>query len=97
MHTTDVDEMLESMTPAQFAEWCAKDLVEPIGNRGATDILAMLAAMVANAVGAKSAGGGKLRPEDFAYWKETPEQPAASADAVAFALKSIGASFGRVG
>ena len=30
-HTTDVDGMLESMTPEQFDEWCAKDAVEPIG------------------------------------------------------------------
>ena len=29
--TTDVDAMLDSMTHAQFDEWCAKDLVEPIG------------------------------------------------------------------
>tara|TARA_R110000868_G_scaffold411504_1_gene704790 strand:- start:700 stop:984 length:285 start_codon:yes stop_codon:yes gene_type:complete len=29
--TTDVDGMLDSMTHAQFDEWCAKDLVEPIG------------------------------------------------------------------
>jgi len=30
-HTTDVDGMLESMSPEQFDEWCAKDAVEPIG------------------------------------------------------------------
>jgi hypothetical protein len=29
--TVDVDGMLESMTPEQFDEWCAKDAVEPIG------------------------------------------------------------------
>ena len=30
-HTTDVDGMLESMSPEQFREWCAKDQIEPIG------------------------------------------------------------------
>ena len=29
--TVHVDEMLESLTPDQFNEWCAKDIVEPIG------------------------------------------------------------------
>jgi hypothetical protein len=57
----------------------------------------MLAAVVANAVGVKSTTGDKLTPNDFAYWKDNPEPPAASADAVAFALQMIGASFGRVG
>jgi len=96
-HTTDVDGMLDNMTPQQFMEWQAKDRVEPIGGRGAADILAMLAAVVANAVGVKSTSGDKLTPNDFAYWKDNPEPPAASADAVAFALQMIGASFGRVG
>lgn len=29
--TTDVDGMLDRMTPEIFAEWCAKDEIEPIG------------------------------------------------------------------
>ena len=31
-HTTDVDGMLDTMTPQQFAEWQAFDQLEPLGD-----------------------------------------------------------------
>jgi len=30
-HTTDVDGMLDRMTPVQFDEWCVRDQIIPIG------------------------------------------------------------------
>lgn len=45
--TVDVDGMLRSMTPTQFAEWCAKDQIEPIGHSGHHQILARIGVLIA--------------------------------------------------
>jgi len=46
-HTVDVDGMLSQMTPEQFAEWIAKDRVEPIGHEPTRQTLALLGTVVA--------------------------------------------------
>jgi hypothetical protein len=43
--TTDVDGMLDRMSPKMFAEWCAKDEVEPIGYQ--SRILGLIAFQIA--------------------------------------------------
>jgi len=53
VHTTDVDGMLDSMTPQQFQEWCAFDRVDPIGNQGLCDTIANFAVVVCNGLGAE--------------------------------------------
>jgi hypothetical protein len=60
-HTTDVDGMLDNMTPGQFAEWCAKDLVEPIGHD--TQMLSLIAFMLANYMGVED-----MKPEHYMPW-----------------------------
>jgi hypothetical protein len=45
-HTTDVDGMLDRMTPEQFDEWCLRDQIIPIGYQ--TKMTAYLAWMLAN-------------------------------------------------
>ena len=61
-HTTDVDGMLDRMTPAQFEEWCVKDRVEPIGHN--THMTALLAYFVQQYMAA-----GKGQPiEEFLPW-----------------------------
>jgi len=62
-HTTDVDGMLSRMSHAQFDEWCAKDLIEPIGSRGTNHILTRLAMLIAGYLGQDDA-----KPEAFAWW-----------------------------
>ena len=60
-HTTDVDGMLESMTPEQFNEWCAKDAVEPIGYQ--SQALGMIAHLIHSYM---SQGEGEA--EQFMPW-----------------------------
>lgn len=84
----DVDQMLDEMTPAQFMEWQAKDIIEPIGHRGTQEILALFASMVASMMG-KTVG-----PEVFAYWKQKPKEEVASHKSTMMALAAIGAKRG---
>lgn len=72
-HTTDVDAMLDLMTPESFEEWCLKDQVEPIGNSGTWSILALIGVTVAQAAGAKN-----MKVEHFMPWYEAgkPRQSA---------------------
>ena len=60
--TTDVDGMLDSMTPQQWIEWQAKDRIEPIGNNGACLILARIGELLAAFM------GSEMRQRDFMPW-----------------------------
>lgn len=61
--TTDVDGMLNSMTSQQFDEWCAKDLIEPIGTPyGLADLIAKIGVMIA------AMGGHEVTESNFAAW-----------------------------
>lgn len=81
--------MLDEMTPDQFIEWQAKDIVEPIGHRGTHEILSLFASMVARMM------GNKIDPESFMYWKEKPESSANQAQQLSImALQAIGAKRG---
>lgn len=51
--TVHVDAMLDGMTNRQFDEWCAKDIIEPIGHSGTHDILARLGVLIASFMGLK--------------------------------------------
>ena len=77
--------MLSKMSHNQFDEWCAKDIVEPIGSNGTNEILMRLAMVVAMASGLKEA-----KVSDFATWIKTVDPPADSSVAIA-ALEAIGA------
>ena len=86
-HTTDVDAMLEAMSPAQFLEWCAKDQIEPIGHAGTHEILAQIACMIATWLGAKD-----VDPWSYKWWQERPKKQAEdSVEAAVMALEMIGA------
>jgi hypothetical protein len=61
--TTDVDGMLDSMTPAQLDEWTAKDLIEPVGYQ--SQMLGFLAYMVFAWVGGSES---EAKPSDFMPW-----------------------------
>jgi hypothetical protein len=82
----DVDAMLDHMTPQQWAEWQAKDSVEPIGHRGTHEILAILGAIVAGLGGAKD-----ITPESLLHWRQVPEAKPVNHEVAAMALQMIGA------
>lgn len=82
--TVDVDTMLENMTPKQFAEWCAKDRVEPIGTDGTNEILSQIAALIARAFGAED-----VDQYTFKWWQKRPEDTATH-DGLAMALEAFG-------
>ena len=81
----DVDAMLDHMTPQQWAEWQAKDSVEPIGHRGTHEVVSILGAMLAGAWGSP-----EVTPATFMHWRQQPEK-VASHEAAAMALQMIGA------
>lgn len=85
-HTTDVDGMLDRMTHEQFDEWCAKDLIEPIGTRGTNEILTRLAMMVAGFLGQED-----VSPSAFAWWMESKRDKPVDDDVAIAALEAIGA------
>ena len=61
--TTDVDEMLSKMTHQQFDEWCAKDMIEPIGTSQETcRILTKIGRMIAAFM------GQEMKEKDFMPW-----------------------------
>ena len=82
----DVDAMLDHMTPQQWAEWQAKDSVEPIGHRGTHEVLAILGAIVAGLGGAKD-----ITPESLLHWRQVPETKPVNHEVAAMALQMIGA------
>lgn len=83
-HTTDVDGMLDQMTPQQFTYWRAKDAIEPIGSGAVTYILSKIGQLVA------ALSGNQLSDVDFRPWAKTPEDkplsPAESAKAISAAI-----------
>ena len=62
-HTTDVNAMLDGMSPYQLDEWIAKDFIEPIGH--VTQMTAFIAYAIAAYVGGKDA---EANPVDFMPW-----------------------------
>lgn len=73
--------MLAAMTHDQFDEWCAKDIIEPIGSmQPVCEILAKIGGLIAAFV------GHELKEEHFMPWikppkiekKLTPRQSAAA-------------------
>lgn len=55
--------MLDSMTQSQFDEWCAKDMIEPIGTpHGLAGVITRLAMMTA------SINGNETTERDFMPW-----------------------------
>lgn len=77
--------MLDRMTPEQFDEWRAKDIVDPIGCRGVYEILAMIGAMLSNAFGGKD-----VTPDSFMYWRkeQKPEKVKESQEAAMVLLET---------
>ena len=76
-HTVDVDGMLDSMTHDQFDEWCAKDIVEPIGHGGTHDILARIGVMLAAFMGSKNVDETLFKP-----WEKEASEPVAKSDSI---------------
>jgi len=70
-HTLDVDAMLSRMTHEQFNEWCAKDIIEPIGHSGTHDILARIGVLIATWIGSEDASEAM-----FKWWEKNKEQAA---------------------
>lgn len=69
-HTVHVDEMLDDMTVDEFDEWCAKDLIEPIGFH--VQVLGMLTYLVQNFMG----GDSEAARNAFTPWvKYAPPPP----------------------
>lgn len=92
--TVDVDCMLESMTPGQFEEWRAKDLLEPIGHSGTHEILSMIGALIANYLGSKDQNDSPIDQWHFKWWQERPPQAEATVEGMFAALEMIGAKRG---
>ena len=67
-HTIDVDAMLNEMTPQQFDEWHAKDLIEPIGSRSVTYVLSIIGEIIATYLGCD------MKAADFTPWVEQRDQ-----------------------
>lgn len=66
-HTVDVDTMLDHMTTDQFDEWCAKDVIEPIGEEKTRVLLGMIGMIVAKFAGIN------LSEQDFTPWVKVDE------------------------
>ena len=86
-HTTDVDGMLDSMTPQQWIEWQAKDLIEPIGLDSVSGVLAKIGEMISAYM------GSNLTQRDFMPWLPKVEtqqamNPSESAKLLTAALRS---------
>lgn len=79
--------MLDGMSHEEFNEWCAKDLIEPIGNRGTNEILVRLAVMIAVYLGHDDAKKSAFAPW---MWTEKEEEPVSDEVAIA-ALQTTGA------
>ncbi len=74
------------MTHAQFDEWCAKDLIEPIGTSGTNEILTRLAMMIAGYLGQED-----VKPSAFAWWMKSKKDKPVDDDVAIAALEAIGA------
>lgn len=76
--------MLSRMTHAQFEEWHAKDLIEPIGNYGTNEILARLCVLIATYLGQKD-----VKKAAFAPWMVEPKRNKPVTEEVAIAALQI--------
>ena len=84
--TTDVDGMLDRMTPEQFQEWCAKDEVEPIGY--SSRMLGMIGFMLATYMAGESSD---VNANDFMPWEKfAPEAKPQNQQAAAIIRSVIG-------
>jgi hypothetical protein len=90
-HTTDVDGMLDTMTPQQFAEWQAFDSLEPLGDRGTHDILAMIGCLISGYMQATDERGDDIGPYHFTHWREKPKHCNAGARQLSAMLQAMGA------
>jgi hypothetical protein len=71
--TVDVDKMLSEMSHEQFDEWCAKDMIEPIGSmQPVCEILAKIGKMIAAFM------GHEMKDEHFMPWIAKKTKRAAS-------------------
>lgn len=77
--------MLESLTHDEWAEWQAKDQIEPIGHSGTHDILARIGVLIAMFMGNKEADETL-----FKWWQKTKDEAASEEVAIA-ALELAGA------
>lgn len=80
--------MLSRMSHAEFTEWCAKDLIEPIGMHGTNEILVRLAVMIAAYLGQEG-----VTKNAFAPWMIDDDKlkDPASDDVAIAALQMAGA------
>ena len=69
-----MDQMLDSMSPQEFDEWCLRDQIEPIGFTSQS--IGLLTYLVASYM-----SGGKSEPEHYMPW--TKHQPVESGNAQA--------------
>lgn len=76
--------MLSRMTHEQFAEWCAKDIIEPIGQSGTHDILAKIGVLIAAFMGNKD-----ITIQTFKHWMDTADEDT-SEDVIFQALETVG-------
>lgn len=73
--TVHVDAMLESMSPEQFDEWCAKDEVEPIGY--ASQTLGMIVHLIYSYMSSESPDAEQFMP--WLKYAATPDNQNAQA------------------
>jgi hypothetical protein len=64
--TVEVDAMLDRMTPEQFDEWAAKDLIEPIGYQ--SQMLGFIAYLLHVWI---ASGESELSATDFMPWMDS--------------------------
>jgi|GEM_PF-956959 hypothetical protein len=81
--TVDVDGMLDSMTPAQFDEWCVKDQVEPIGYS------AQALGMIAWFIHSYLASDSDATAQDFMPWTRFAPPPKANNAAARRMIESL--------
>ncbi len=79
--------MLSRMTHEQFDEWCAKDIIEPIGNSGTHDVLARIGMLIASFMGKEDSS------ESMFKWWEKYKDEAADEETV---FKTLEATAGAV-
>ncbi len=74
--------MLAAMDPDLFEEWCAYDIIEPIGQEATHRLLA---------IGASAATWGKCSPAEIAPWlpKEEEAREATAEEVIAMAQAAM--------
>lgn len=67
VHHAEVDAVMDSMTHEQFDEWCAYDMIEPIGTQPICEVLTSIGLLVSAALGVTS------KVKHFMPWREVDE------------------------